>query len=80
MSLLPQLTDLFRAQLGQPDLVLTPDTTAADVDGWDSIMHIQLMMAIEAEFGISFNTDELVAYPTVGALAQAIAQKAGLQA
>jgi acyl carrier protein len=48
------------------DLVLTPELTARDVEGWDSLTHILLVVAVEQKFGIKFNTGEIDALENVG--------------
>ncbi|MDH7974957.1 acyl carrier protein [Sphingomonas sp. AR_OL41] len=58
------MSDIFEVD----DIQLAPDTTAADVEGWDSLNNIRLMAGIEAEFGIRFKTAELTGLKNVGAL------------
>ena len=54
-----QLQDVFRDVFDEPDLVLTDAMTADDVDGWDSLAHINLMIAVERQFGVKFATAEI---------------------
>jgi acyl carrier protein len=70
-----QLTELFRDLFDDDSIVLTPETTAADIPGWDSFNHINLMVACEARFGIKFNTAEIESLHNVGHLVQVIASK-----
>jgi acyl carrier protein len=58
-TLQDDLQDLFRNVFGDDSLELTPQTTAADVDGWDSLNHLNLIVAIEKRFGIKFATAEI---------------------
>lgn len=58
----------IRAVLGRPDLVVTDDLVAADVDGWDSVAHVELIYAIEEEFDITFAADEILRHEDVGSL------------
>lgn len=51
---------------------ITYDTQATDVDGWDSVAHVELIIEIEAEFGIRLTTGETADLPDVGALVVAI--------
>lgn len=67
-----RLTNVFRFTLDNEELILTPETTAQTVEGWDSITHIMLMVAVEKEFAIRFNTSELAGLKNVGELAQLI--------
>lgn len=56
---------------------LTVASEAADVAGWDSSTHLVLMMALEEEFGISFDLDEVTELTSIGAIADAIDARAG---
>jgi acyl carrier protein len=67
-ELIDRISGIAADHFGQPGLSLTRATTAADVDGWDSIAHIQLMMRLEEEFGIRFKTAEVSAVKNVGEL------------
>jgi acyl carrier protein len=73
-----QLTDLVRETFDHPDLAVIPETTAKDVEGWDSLTHIQFMVAVERAFGIRFATGELSGLKNVGELARLIARRLGL--
>ncbi len=54
-----QLEGIFRNVFGDDDIALRDEMTAADVDGWDSMMTINLMIAIEKHFKIKFAAAEL---------------------
>ena len=75
MSIYPQLTEVFRETFDEPDLVVKPDLSAKDVDTWDSISHIRLIVAIEQEFRIKFGTREIDGLNNVGELAALIETK-----
>lgn len=51
------------------DEPIVPETTSADIDGWDSLAHSILVMGIEDEFGIDLPLDRAFDLPNVGALA-----------
>ena len=59
------------------DVVLGPTSTAADVEGWDSVSHIEFMVALEQELGIRFNTGEMAALKDMGQLVDRIALRLG---
>lgn len=61
-----KLTDVFRTIFNLPTLELRDDLTARDVPGWDSFNHVNLVIAIETEFGVVFDTDEIAALENVG--------------
>ncbi len=62
------LTEIMSDLLGTDELVLTPATTADDVEGWDSFSHLNLIAAIEARFGIQTQTKEIEKLRNVGDL------------
>ena len=58
-----------------PELKLSDATTADEVDGWDSINHVKLIVAIEKEFKVKFTTEEISAPESVGQLVSLISSK-----
>lgn len=58
------------------DLTITRETIADDIEEWDSLSHIRLMVAIEREFGIKFSNAEIENLGNVGELLDLIAAKA----
>jgi acyl carrier protein len=71
------LTGLFREILDEPALVLREDLTAADVENWDSLNHIDLIVAVERRFGVKFTTREVNSLKNVGELAALTQMKLG---
>ena len=69
------LTGLFREILDEPALVLREDLTAAEVESWDSLNHIDLIVAIERRFGVKFTTREVTSLRNVGELAALVQSK-----
>jgi len=69
------LTQIFRDALMRDDVTLEPSYSAADVEGWDSLRHIEIIMAVEEQFTIKFTTRELDSMQTVGDLAETIKAK-----
>lgn len=72
-----QLSQIFRDVFDDETIQLRDDMTASDIDGWDSLTHINLVVAAEQAFGIHFATGEVNKLPNVGAFLQLIRQKAG---
>lgn len=68
MTVDERLEEVFRSVFDDEQLALTDDMTAADVPGWDSLAHINLMFTIESEFGITFRGDELAELADIGQL------------
>lgn len=71
------LTEVFRQVFDDETLTIGETTTAQDVAEWDSLHHITLIVAIEAEFGIKFKSSEYEEMANVGALVNLIAKKQG---
>ena len=59
-EVLNRLTGVFQNVFDDRTLSLARTTTAQDVERWDSLMHINLIVAIEREFKIRFTTREIV--------------------
>jgi acyl carrier protein len=70
-------TRIFREMFGDDQLVIGPETTANDIEGWDSLKHIQLLVTLEKTFGVRFNTGEMAGLANVGAMVELIAGRAG---
>lgn len=71
-EVLEKVSDIIREVFDDPDLVITDNTVAGDVDGWDSLMHITLIGTIEDEFDITFAMKEVVGFKNVGQLVDAV--------
>lgn len=67
-----RLNGVFRDVFDDESITVGEKTTAADIDGWDSLMHITLLGAVEDEFGISFNMKEVVKMKDVGDMVRII--------
>jgi acyl carrier protein len=74
-EILLTLTQIIREILELPDLLITTETSAEDVDEWDSMTHIQLVMAIEKKYKVRFALGELQALKNVGDMIQLIQKK-----
>jgi acyl carrier protein len=72
---LGRMQNIFRDVLDEESLELRPDMTAADVEKWDSLTHINLIVAIEREFRVRFSTAEVASLANVGDLAGLIEKK-----
>jgi acyl carrier protein len=76
-----ELQEVFRRVFDDDELVITESTSAADVDGWDSMAHINLIIAVEKRFGVKFTGGEIAALgrrgQTVGSMVQILEAKTG---
>ena len=67
-----KLTKVFREVFDDDSIVLTPETTADDIEDWDSIEHINLIAAVEDAFGMRFQMREVSGMKNVGEMVQII--------
>ena len=74
-EILSKLHDIYVEVLELDELTLTEATTASDIDEWDSLSHIELIDAIEREFGVKFKSKEVMDWNNVGDIITSIVQK-----
>ena len=74
-AILAQLAALLAELLKRPTVSLTMDTTAADVDGWDSLIMLTFMFGVERHFGVTFKSGEMDRFKTVGDLVARLQQR-----
>jgi len=73
------LTAIMIDVFDDDDIVATEGLTAAQVNGWDSLAHVRLMIQVERAFKVKFTASEINSFKTVGDLARSIAVKTGLK-
>ena len=71
------LTEIFWDVFDDEDIVLTDATTADDIEDWDSLEHINLVVAVEKQFSIKFNMGEVNSFQNVGEMVDLILQRVG---
>jgi acyl carrier protein len=71
-----RLTDIFQDVFDEESIRLTPGLSAKDVEGWDSLTHIRLILTIEKAFKIKFSTSEIGKLEDVGDLVALIEARA----
>lgn len=80
-QLLEDLNAVLRDVFGDPDIALTETSTADDVDGWDSLAHLNIIIALEGRFKVRFSTAEISMLKeegqNIGSLVNLIASKRG---
>jgi len=74
-QILKEVNDIFIDVLDNEDIVLTRETTAKDIEEWDSLNHIQLVVAIEKHFKQRFTSSAIQSWKNVGEMCNAIADK-----
>ena len=75
MTTMGTLTEVFRQVFDDPEIVLSPEMTADDVEGWDSLSHINLIVAVVSRFNIRFKQKEVLSFKNVGDLSQCVESK-----
>ena len=74
-EILKQLEKLFRSVLDDEQIVLTLETTADDIEDWDSLTHIQLVIAIEKAFHVKFTAREIMEWANINEIIDSIITK-----
>ncbi|HLO25151.1 MAG TPA: acyl carrier protein [Geobacteraceae bacterium] len=75
MSTQEILNGIFQQVFDDDAIHISPEMTANDVDGWDSLSHVNLIVAVETTFGIRFSQKELLTFRNVGDLLNCIERK-----
>jgi len=74
-TILETVNSVFIEVLENQSIVLTRGTTAADIAEWDSLTHIQLVVAIEKKFGVRFTSREIQGWKNIGQLVDTLSTK-----
>ena len=72
-----RLNNVFRDVFDDESIVVKPETTSKDIEDWDSLEHINLIVAVENEFGIKFNMGEVTTMKNVGEMVDIILSRVG---
>jgi acyl carrier protein len=78
MSTYKQLEEVFREVFDDDEIQLTTETTADDIEGWDSLSHVNLIIAVEMKFDIEFSQSEIRSFSNVSEMAKCIENKTKL--
>lgn len=70
-----RLRDVFVEVLDDPEVDLDPALSMGEIESWDSFAHINLMLGIEAEFGVEFDSDEIGNLLSVGQIIEALQRR-----
>jgi acyl carrier protein len=77
---LSHLNQVFRDVFEDDEIEITRATTAQDIEGWDSMMHVTLLVNVEKAFGVKFTSSEVARLKSVGDLVDLIDARAGVLA
>jgi len=73
--LLAKLVEIFQDVLEDDELKLSAETTAKDVDDWDSLNHVRLILTVEKSFGVKFSASEIGRLKNIGDLIKLVQEK-----
>ena len=74
-NIIETLHEIFTDVFGLDDIVLTAETSAKDIENWDSVNHVLLITAIEKKWGIRFSSREMAGFKNVGDMIGLLSQK-----
>ena len=72
-----RVNEVFRDVFDDDAITVGEETTASDIEDWDSLEHINLLAAVEQEFGMKFNMGQVVSMKNVGEMADIIISQIG---
>jgi acyl carrier protein len=75
MDVYEELNSVFRRAFDDDEIVVNPETTSNDIEGWDSISHINLVFVVEKHFKVKFRNSEILKWKNVGQMADSIMEK-----
>ncbi|MEI6764177.1 MAG: acyl carrier protein [Bacteroidota bacterium] len=75
MTTLEELNAIFCNVFDDEDIVISRETTANDIDGWDSLSHMNLVVSIEKHYKVKFSTAEIMSWKNVGQMFEAVNSK-----
>jgi acyl carrier protein len=71
-----RMEDIFHDVFDDDSIKVSPGLSAKDVDGWDSLTHIRLILTVQKEFKVKFSTSEIGKLENVGGLVELIKSRA----
>jgi acyl carrier protein len=74
-EILEKITEILRDIFDDDEIIVTEDTVAADVNGWDSLAHITVIGTVEDEFDVKFAMKDVVGMKNVGQMVDLILEQ-----
>ena len=78
-NIISRIEPTFREVFNDPDLIISREMVASDIEVWDSLNHIRLIVALEMELEITFDTDQVAELMNVGELISHIESKLSIK-
>lgn len=75
MNIQEQLNEVFRMVFDDGSIQIRPEMTADDIEGWDSLSYVNLIVAVESAFNLEFGQREILAFKNIGDLMSCIEKK-----
>ncbi len=75
IDILSEINEIFIDTLDNEDIVIKEETQASDIEEWDSLTHIMLVVAVEKHFKIKFTSSEIQSWNNVGEMVKCIQSK-----
>ncbi len=73
-----RVQSVFRKTFRNDSLMIKREMTAVDIDGWDSLTHIHLMVALEKEFGVKIKSTDAIGLKNIGEMIDLVKSKIGI--
>ncbi len=70
-----KLNEIFQDVFDDDSLTINADTTPNDIEGWDSLANINIIVSIESEFGVKFKMEEISSMKSIGDIARFISKE-----
>lgn len=71
-SVLERINKIFRTVFDNEKLVVTEETSADDIEGWDSLQHINILAMLEKEFQVELDIEQIISLENVGDMVRAV--------
>jgi acyl carrier protein len=75
MDIYKELNTVFCKVFDDDGIVIKPESTSNDIEGWDSLSHVNLVVAVEKHFKIRFSNAEILKWKDVGQMVESISSK-----
>jgi acyl carrier protein len=75
MDIYKELNLVFQRVFDDDEIVIKPESTSNDIEGWDSLSHVNLVVAVEKHFKIRFSNAEILKWKDVGQMVESISSK-----